>query len=52
MPIWLSLICDQLTTCWLNATPADYGRVLILVIVTGWILSRAQSETKPVRRLR
>jgi hypothetical protein len=41
MPFWVSQLCDRLTACWLTATPADYFKVSTLVVIFGWILSRA-----------
>jgi hypothetical protein len=41
MPFWVAQWCDRLTTLWLAATPVDYIRVSTLVVVFGWVLSRA-----------
>lgn len=39
MPIWIERICDELTTHWLSATLRDYGLVVLVVVVAGWITS-------------
>lgn len=41
MPFWISQVCERLTTSWLTATPFDYFRISSLVVVFGWILSKA-----------
>lgn len=41
MPMWISQVCDRLMVFWLTATPTDFGRVSVMVVVAGWVLSRA-----------
>jgi hypothetical protein len=40
MPIWICHVCDHLLAFWLTATPTDFGRVAVLVVLLGWIFSR------------
>lgn len=40
MPFWIAQVCDGLTARWIAATPMDYGRVSLLIVVMGWVLSR------------
>jgi hypothetical protein len=40
MPLWVAQLCDSLTTHWTAATPLDYARLCVLIVVLGWILSR------------
>ena len=40
MPIWMCQVCDRLMSYWLTATPIDFGRASLLIVVTGWALSR------------
>ena len=40
MPFWIAQLCDTLATRWLAATPFDYGRLSLLIVVFGWVLSR------------
>jgi hypothetical protein len=42
MPIWLAQLCDSLTSRWVAATPADYGRVSLLVVALGWVFARGK----------
>lgn len=49
MPIWVCQFCDRLMVYWLSATPADFCRVSVLVVVTGWILSRPKRASRPSR---
>ena len=40
MPLWIAHYADLLTSSWLNATPIDYLKVLTIVIILGWVVSR------------
>jgi hypothetical protein len=40
MPLWIAQLCELLTSRWIAATPTDYGRVSLLIVVFGWVLSR------------
>ena len=40
MPVWISHVCDRLMVFWLASTPTDFGRVSVMVVIGGWILSR------------
>jgi hypothetical protein len=40
MPIWIAQLCDGLTTRWMSATPSDYGRASLVIVILGWVLSR------------
>ena len=40
MPMWINHVCERLMTFWLTATPNDFGRMSILVVVLGWFLMR------------
>lgn len=40
MPIWIAQICDSLTGRWIAATPMDYGRAALVIVVLGWVFSR------------
>lgn len=40
MPMWMYQVCNCLVVFWWNATPIDFGRVSVMVVVAAWILSR------------
>lgn len=40
MPMWISHVCDRLMLFWLTATPTDFCRLSVLVVVAGWVLTR------------
>jgi hypothetical protein len=42
MPLWICIFCDRLMDFWLTASPSDFGRVWILVVVFGWMVARSQ----------
>jgi hypothetical protein len=42
MPFWMSNICDRLMAVWLTASPGDFGRVSMVVVVFGWLMTRTQ----------
>jgi len=42
MPLWIYNICDRLMGIWLTASPSDFGRVSIVVVVFGWFMTRSQ----------
>ena len=40
MPLWLDQLCDGMTARWIGATAWDYGRVLAVIVLCGWVFSR------------
>lgn len=40
MPPWVLQLCEGFTSRWTNATPADYGRLLVAIVLAGWFLTR------------
>jgi len=42
-PPWVQHLCEGFTTGWTSATPADYGRLLLLIVAAGWALTRSPS---------
>ena len=39
MPYWVAQLCDGITTSWIAATPADYGKVAIVIVLVGWLVT-------------
>jgi hypothetical protein len=42
MPFWISDFCTSATSSWVALTPIDYARLGVLVVLLGWVLTRAK----------
>jgi hypothetical protein len=40
MPYWVDQLCDGVTAHWMAATMLDYGRIVLVIVACGWVLSR------------
>jgi hypothetical protein len=45
MPLWVGQLCDSLTSTWVAATPADYGRIALLIVVLGWVCAKQTAHS-------
>jgi len=45
MPYWVAQLCDGITACWIAATPADYGKVAVVIVLVGWLVTHRPTTT-------